>query len=432
MISLGYPEEQILPLFVPLIRQVINNSVAFDHRNHTEDDLIQIGLIKSVDIIQTFRATQGNLFQYALRLIKHSLWYEVKLKRLDKQRITDEIDFDAIPQLVDPSVEYARLEMDEKVLKRIRSEVGSEDAARYVFGVLTSNDYASNRERVLKTLTNGYDVNPKHARYLTDHVLVILRVFYSSGVKHVRDDRFFNNKFRHTLVPELRSLIGERAFERLIHFFGGLTINVPSMETIDSIDRDLAILKALAKDWTCGPTLSKKYGISPEGIKAVYKACLHKLHTDKEYRDLVNQILPLDSIPGYEDMRTQQKKPRAVSNFGQRKPVIRRKPGDMDSMGFKLGCRNSLIYTMIVTGKATRQQIVDALVEKFGGEETSAKSTVSAFMSDIKQPFGKFNTSRNLTILTNAKAQLSFEAERLAQSQRIIAERIQAQMAASL
>lgn len=418
-------------MFIPLIRQVINNNVAFDQLNHSEDDLMQIGLLKSVDIIDSFRADQGNLFQYALTLLKHALWYEVKIKRLDKQRVTDEIDFDLIPRAADPTVEFERLSLSEEVLKRIRAEVGSEEAAQYVFGVLTNNDYASNRERVLKTLTNGFDVNHKHARYLTDHVLVILRTVYSTGIKEVRNDRLFRNRFQYTLIPELRNLIGERAFERVIHFFGGLTLNIPSADTINSIDRDLAILKALAHDWTCGPILSKKYGISPEGIKAVYKACLHKLHSDKEYRELVNKVMPLVSIPGYEDVKTRLKKIKPISNFGQRRPVIKRKPGDTDTMGFKLGCRNSLIYTMIVTGNCSRQQVTDTLIQKFGGELHSAKSTVSAFMSDIKQPFGKFNTSRNLKILVNSKGQLSFEAERLSESQRIIAEKIQAQMVAS-
>lgn len=431
MIAMGYPQEQILPLFLPLVRQVINNSVAYDSRNMTGDDLEQVGLLKSMDIINTFRLSQGGLFQYAITLLKHALWYEAKLKRLDKQRITDEIDFDSIPKAVDPTVEFEKLRLSEKVLERIRTEVGSEEAAQYVFGVLTNNDYASNRERVLKTLTNGFDVNPKHARYLTDHVLVILRTTYSNGVKEVRNDRLFRNKFQFTLIPELRNLVGERAFERIVHFFGGLTINVPSVDTINSIDRDLAILKALAHDWTCGPILSKKYGISPEGIKAVYKACLHKLHSDKEYRELVHKTMPLDTIPGYEDVKTRTKKIKSISNFGQRRAVIKRKPGDTDSMGFKLGCRNSLIYTLIVTGKCSRQQITDTLIQKFGGELHSAKSTVSAFLSDIKQPFGKFNTSRNLKILVNSKGQLSFEAERLAESQRIIAEKIQAQMVAS-
>jgi hypothetical protein len=86
---------------------------------------------------------------------------------------------------------------------------------------------------------------------------------------------------------------------------------------------------------------------------------------------------------------------------------------------------------MIVTGNCTRQQIVNTVIDKFGGELHSAKSTVSAFLSDIKQPFGKFNTSRNLKILINAKGQLSFESQRLAESQRYVAERIQAQMVAA-
>jgi hypothetical protein len=69
-------------------------------------------------------------------------------------------------------------------------------------------------------------------------------------------------------------------------------------------------------------------------------------------------------------------------------------------------------------------------MQKFGGELHSAKSTVSAFMSDIKQPFGKFNTSRNLIILSNQHGQMSFESKRLAESQQIVAEKIQAQIVA--
>lgn len=430
MIALGLPHNDILPHFQPLIRQVIYKNVAFDHRNHTEDDLMQVGMLKAVDIINTFQPSQGDLFQYALKLMKHALWYEAKQKRLDKQRCADEIEFDQLPSEIRFNAEFEKLELDEQVLKRIRSEVGSEQAARYVFGVLSSNDYTSNRERVLKTLTNGFDVNPKHARYLADHVLVILRSTYSRGVKEVRNDALFKNRFQYTLVPELRNIIGERSFERLVHFFGGLTIAVPSVDSIQAIDRDLAILKALAHDWTCGPTMSKKYNISPEGIKAVYKSCLHKLHTDKNYRELVNKEIPLESIPGYEDAKTKLKKTKQVINFGERRVAPRRKISNTDSMGFTLGCRNSLIYTLIATGKCTRQQLVQTVLAKFGGKEHAAKATVSAFLSDIKQEFGKFNTSRNLKIIINPSGQLSFGKDSLSSAQQIISAKRQAQMVA--
>jgi Mor family transcriptional regulator len=303
---------------------------------------------------------------------------------------------------------------------------GGEEAARYVFGVLTSNDYEANRARVLKTLTHGYDLNPKQAKFLIDHILVRLRAQYSKGVKEVRDDEMFENKYKHTLVPELRHLLGERAFERLIHFFGGLSISIPSVDQINSIDRDLAILKALSNDWTCGPELSKRYGISPEGIKAVYKNCLHKLHSDQDYKKLISEHIPLDTIPGYEDEKTQ--KVKKVVNFGERKSSTRRRNIHTDSMGFTLTSRNSMLYTQIVTGKCTRHELVQSIVAKFGGTESAAKATVSAFLSDLKHPFGKFNTARNLKVLVDTQGRLSFEQESLKAAQQVIATKRQAQM----
>jgi len=421
MIGIGMRKEAILPHFVPLIQNIARNNVVYDQRNQSEDDLVQIALIKCGDIIDQFNPNQGNLFVYATQVIKRALWYEAKLRPLDHKRTPDEYEFDAIAQPSKANIhEIPQLELSDKTLKKLRTEPGAEEAAKYVFGVLSSNDFESNRTRVLKTVVQGFDVNPKHARFLLDHVLVTLRTEYSKGVKPVRDDKMFSNRFKHSMIPELRGLLGERAFERLIHFFGGLTFTVPSVDQIDAIDRDLEILKALSRDWTCGPTLSKKHNISPEGIKAVYKTCLHKLHTDHEYRELVSKRISLDQIPGYESAESQKIKKKPIPSFGERKTPPRRRLGNTDSMGFQLGCRNSLIYTLIVTGKCTRNDLVKQVKDRFGGTESAAKATVSAFLSDIKQPFGKFNTSRNLVVLTDIQQRLSFETKSLLQAQKVV------------
>lgn len=433
MISLGQPKDSILPHFKPLIKTIIRTSVAWDSRNHTEDDLMQIGLIKAMEVIDKFSVYQGNLIAYAVKLIKHAMWSEARLRPLDHQRVGDEMDFDVLQATPYQFTEPTTYKLDEEIVKQFRMEDESyRPAAEYVFGVLMNNDYEQNRARVLKTLTHGYDINPKHARFLADHVLVTLRRHYSRGVTEVRDDAMFDNKFKHTLVPELRDLLGERAFERLIHYFGGLTVSIPSYEQIASIDRDLAILKALANDWTCGPSLSKKYNISPEGIKAVFKSCLHKLQTDKEYRQLVSKHINLNKIPGFDNPASPKKIKKPIPTFGERKPMPRRKVTNTDSMGFTLGCRNSLLYTLIVTGKCTRLDLVKHVMNKFGGTESAAKATVSAFLSDIKHPFGKFNTSRNLTLVQDPNGRLSFEKKSLQAAQKVVAAKRQAQMIAAV
>lgn len=422
MIALGKPHQEILPHFLPLIHTVIRTSVSYDTHNHDEDDLVQIGLIKSQEVIDKFRCEQGNLFAYASTLIKHAIWTEARLRPLDKNRVTDEIDFDQQPTIL-PHQHAEPPELDERFFKQLRLDGDTyKAAARYLFGVLLYNDYENNRARVLKTLANGFDINLKQARFLVDHVLVALRKRYSKGPQEVRDDQLFDNHYKYTVIPELRQILGERSFERLIHFFGGLTLYVPAIAQIDTIDRDLSILKALAADWTCGPTLAKKHGISPEGIKAVYKSCLHKLHTDAEYRQLVAKVIPLDQIPGAEtqDDTTHVVKKKPNPTFGERRVMPRRKVVNTDSMGFVLGCRNSLLYTLITTGQCARIDLVKIVVQKFGGTESSAKATVSAFLSDIRHPFGKFNTSRNLKIVTNPQGHLSFEKESLIAAQQVI------------
>lgn len=420
LIALGRPHNEIIPHFLPLVNTVLRSGVAFDGHNHTEEDLRQIGLIKAQEVIEKFNPNQGNLFIYASTLVKHAIWTEARLRPLDRKRVTDEIDFDQQASLQPPEhVEPPQL--DEKFFTDLRLEnENHKAAARYIFGVLMYNDYESNRARVLKTLSNGYDINLKLARFLIDHVLVALRRKFSKGAQEVRDDELFDNRYKHTVIPEMRELVGERAFERLVHYFGGMTVSIPSVSQIDTIDRDVAILKALANDWTCGPSLAKKHGISPEGIKAVYKSCLHKLHTDPEFAALVAKQIPLDQIPGAELPSESPTKKKPMPGFGERKPAPRRKVNNTDSMGFILGCRNSLLYTLIVTGKCTRSDLVKSVVAKFGGTESSAKATVSAFLSDIKHPFGKFNTSRNLKILTDGMGRLSFDKGSLLAAQQVI------------
>jgi hypothetical protein len=427
LIALGKPHNEILPHFLSLVKNIIHSTVSFDNRNHTEEDLIQVGLIKAQEVIEKFQVEQGGLFPFATTLIKHAIWSEARLRPLDHQRSTEDINFDLEPAA--PAVPAQTLKLDSSCLKHLRLEGNTyQQAAEYIFGVLTSNDYESNRARVLKTLTHGYDINPKHARFLMDHVMVTLRVHYSKGVVEIRDDPMFANRFKHTLILEIRQLLGERAFERMIHYFGGLTISIPSVEQIASIDRDMAILKALALDWTCGPTLSKKYGISPEGIKAVYKACLHKIHTDVEYAALVAEHMPLSSIPGVEVPQEIKAKKLPMPTFGEKKVVPRCKIMNTDSMGFTLGCRNSLLYTLLITGKCTRQDLVKVVLSKFGGTESAAKATVSAFLSDIKHPFGKFNTSRNLKLVVDPKGRLSFERKSLIAAQEVIMAKRQSQV----
>jgi hypothetical protein len=91
LICLGRPMDEVIPHFVPLVKAVIKNSVAWDNRNHTEEDLLQVGLMKAIEVVERFDSTQGNLFAYAAKLIKHALWSEARLRPLDHQRVTDEV-----------------------------------------------------------------------------------------------------------------------------------------------------------------------------------------------------------------------------------------------------------------------------------------------------------------------------------------------------
>ena len=428
LISLGRPKDEIIPYFKDLVTVIVKTNVSYDPRNMGEDDLIQSGLIKAAEIIDKYRPEKGSLFHYSSSLIRHHLWAEAKLRPLERVRSSDEVDFDAE---ADKSFEDLGETADEAVVKaqqqillgfKLHNE-GLEDAALYVMGVFQSNLFDSNRARVLKTLTHGYDVNLKQARYLADTILIKLRLHSGVSVSEVRDDKLFYNKYKHTVIPELRDLITERAFERLIHFFGGLTITIPSKEQLDCIDRDLNILKAMSHDWTCGPALSKKYGISPEGIKAVFKSCLHKLHTDPEYRELVSKMLDLDRVPGFVNPTTGQTKKRQMPKFGEKRAVSLKKMKNTDGMGFQIGTRNSLLYTLIVNGNSTREGLVTHILNPFGGTKEAARGTVSAFLSDIKQPVGRLNTSRNLRINTGPNGELSFVKENLLAAQQMILEK---------
>lgn len=435
MIALGYPLELIIPEFEPLISLTIHRSVSYDTRNIDEDDLKQIARLRIADICNSFNPRRSTLFVWASTVFRHTLWSACKLGPLDYARVPDEIDLDAHPSGIqmEGKIDTFRLPESVKTSLRIGNDPRSQLASQYVYGVFCSQLYDDNKARVLKTLTYGLDLSPKLARYLVDQMLVHLRVAHSGThagtVKEVRDDAFFYNKFKHTVIPELRELLGERAFERFIHFFGGLAITVPSRDNLDSIDRDLDILESLTKDWNGSSVLSKRYGISPEGIKTVFKSCLHRLQSDEEYRELVSQRVELSKIPGYVDPNDPHPKKKVIPDIASRKR-LHKKMLNTDSMGFQLGSRNSLMYTMIVTGRATRQDLVETVHSKFGGTVVSAKSTVSAFLSDIKHPFGKFNTSRNLTILVDSERRLSFERNSLDAAQRVIAERRKANLEA--
>lgn len=421
MIALGYPKSVVLEHFEPLVKHVIRGGLSYDPRNHDETDLVQIGLmVCNTEVIDKFDVTKGNLFHYATILVRHALWSAVQLKPMDKARTQDEVDFDMHPSDLGQEDGPDSLPMPADLLAKIRvdSET-SEDSARYVYGVFLDDIFEANRARVLTTLVKGFDINPKHARFVADHVLVQLRLYFSKIVPEVRDDKLFDNKFKHSLVPELREFLGERAFERLIHFFGGLSISIPDHPYIDSIDRDLTILKALSLDWTCGPMLAKKFRISPEGVKTAFKATLHRLHTDEDFRELVSAHIDLDKIPGFDNPASPKRAKKALPSFGEKKPP-RRKILNTDSMGFALGSRNSLLYTLIATGKCTREQLVATLHQKFGGNLSSAKSTVSAFLSDIRQPYGKFNTSRGLAVLLDPKGRLQFDKDTTAKAQAIV------------
>ena len=434
MIALGYPLDEIIAEFEPLISLVIRRSVSFDTRNIDEDDLKQIARLKVADICKDFKPTKSSLFVYASTVLRHTLWSSCKLGPADYARTPEEVDLDARPSDYTALERVERFKLPGNLVDKLRVEGDpkAEVASRYVYGIFCSGLYDGNKARVLKTLTYGLDLNPKMARYLVDQVLLQLRVIYSShgsDVKEVRDDPFFYNKFKHSVIPELREIIGERAFERLVHFFGGLSITVPSKELLDSIDRDLHILKSLTADWNSSLQLSRAYGISPEGIKTVFKSCLHRLQTDVEYRNLVSAELDLNKIPYYSDPADPKPKKKAAPDAASKKRLQKRMMST-DSMGFQIGSRNSLMYTMIVTGRCTRHDLVEAVHKKFGGTLQSAKSTVSAFLSDIKHPFGKFNTSRSLTILMDSESRLSFERNSLDAAQIVIAERRKANLEA--
>lgn len=437
MIALGYPLDEILPEFEPLISLVIRRSVSFDTRNIDEDDLKQIARLRVKDVIREFNPHRSSLFVWASMIIRHTLWSACKLKPEDYARTPEEVDLDthAAETPGADAVEPSTLRVPVEVMAAMRvSDPKAVKASHYLYGVLCSDLYEDNKARVLKTLTHGLGINPKLARYLIDQLLIQLRLLHAKSpagaVREVRDDPFFYSKFKHSVIPELRELLGERAFELLVHYFGGLSITVPSHDHLDAIDRDLQILSALTTDWNSALSLSKKFGISPEGIKTVFKSNLHRMQTDEEYRDLVAGIVDLKAVPGFVDPKDPKPvKKKAIPDPGARRR-LKRKMLNTDSMGFQLNSRNSLMYTLIVTGRCTRQDLVTTVHERFGGTLASAKSTVSAFLSDIKHDFGKFNTSRNLTILVDGDRRLSFEKRSLEAAQLEIARRRKANLEA--
>jgi hypothetical protein len=85
-----------------------------------------------------------------------------------------------------------------------------------------------------------------------------------------------------------------------------------------------------------------------------------------------------------------------------KKPKIKK-----DEYGFRKGSKASSIYTMLLTGKNTKKQVLAKLNKKYPGSNN--KVTLNAFLSDVQRPVGTYPASRGITIEQDDKGILSIK-----------------------
>jgi len=73
---------------------------------------------------------------------------------------------------------------------------------------------------------------------------------------------------------------------------------------------------------------------------------------------------------------------------------------EKDAHGFVASSKNSKIYSMLVEGKHTKEQIELAT-------DSVGKTTVNLFISDVQKPVGKYPSSRGVKVVKSDKGILS-------------------------
>lgn len=86
---------------------------------------------------------------------------------------------------------------------------------------------------------------------------------------------------------------------------------------------------------------------------------------------------------------------KAGTGFGAR---------EKDENGFSVGTKGSKIFTMLKSGKFTRETMLASLDQEYPGANN--KTTMSTFLSDLQKPAGTYSASRGITIVTAEKTNL--------------------------
>jgi len=100
----------------------------------------------------------------------------------------------------------------------------------------------------------------------------------------------------------------------------------------------------------------------------------------------------------------------AKTGTGEKKEVASTKPvQEKDEHGFLKGSRSSRIYSLLLEGKHTKEQIIQTVTKEFHSTIDKTKTTVGVFISDVQKAKGKYSASRGVKINKDAKDVLSIK-----------------------
>ena len=120
--------------------------------------------------------------------------------------------------------------------------------------------------------------------------------------------------------------------------------------------------------------------------------------------------LPKKLAPAAKATPEPKKAADAKTGTGEKKEVAPTKSvQEKDEHGFLKGSRSSRIYSLLLEGKHTKEQIIQTVTKEFHSTIDKTKTTVGVFISDVQKAKGKYSASRGVTVQKDAKDVLSIK-----------------------
>jgi Mor family transcriptional regulator len=240
-------------------------------------------VIKLAQILNNFKKSRGKLFSYLLVCFKNYLnSYLTKATTRKMARLPDGIDFeeeDSYSDFCGYNIEYKENFSDRIKNIPIRNiEYESIQCFQFLKKAWINGDL-NKKSECIESISLLFDFSKEKSEFLYNCFMASVRsVYYDSYLDEISYLNLCNLSKHETMLYELSSVFDDKTIEKLIAVFGGMSLNIPSVEDLKQLNKELRIFKEVTMENSIEnqEKVCKKYSISRSKLEKI----VEKMKTD--------------------------------------------------------------------------------------------------------------------------------------------------------